>query len=217
MDLVKPVVGRPFRGVENWIVRRVFERGLHDTTRPVLLEDLDLAAPGRRRYEPSRYGQLGRALRGERIGPGDVFVDYGSGKGRVLVQAARRPFGRVIGVELSEELNRIARENVARARERLRCGEVEVVTADVTEWPLPDEVSHIYMYNPVGGELLEQVVDRIVESLDRRPRRLVVMYANAVSPEVFESTGRFALARTSRGVRRDLDNRVIKVYVSRCP
>src|SRR5882672_929842 len=45
-----------------------------------------------------------------------VFVDYGCGKGRVLVLAAERPFLRVEGVELSDDMHRVAVRNVARAR-----------------------------------------------------------------------------------------------------
>jgi SAM-dependent methyltransferase len=45
-----------------------------------------------------------------------VFVDYGCGKGRVLALAAERPFLRVEGVELSQDLHRVAVRNVAKAR-----------------------------------------------------------------------------------------------------
>ena len=48
-----------------------------------------------------------------------VFVDFGSGKGRVVMIAASFPFKAVIGVELSSELHQIAMENVRRAAPRL--------------------------------------------------------------------------------------------------
>ena len=41
------------------------------------------------------------------------FVDYGSGKGRVLMLAAAYPFRRILGVEFSESLDRVARDNIA--------------------------------------------------------------------------------------------------------
>src|SRR5271166_6630819 len=41
-----------------------------------------------------------------------VFVDIGSGKGRVLLMAADYPFQRVIGVELLPELHRVAQANL---------------------------------------------------------------------------------------------------------
>ena len=42
------------------------------------------------------------------------FVDVGAGKGRALLLAAELPFRKIIGVELNEELTRIAQKNVAR-------------------------------------------------------------------------------------------------------
>ncbi len=45
------------------------------------------------------------------------FVDVGSGKGRALLLASDYPFRKIIGVELSPELDRIARANIARYEE----------------------------------------------------------------------------------------------------
>ena len=42
------------------------------------------------------------------------FVDVGSGKGRALLLASDYPFREIIGVELSPELDRVARANIAR-------------------------------------------------------------------------------------------------------
>lgn len=44
---------------------------------------------------------------------GFTFIDYGAGKGRVLLIAARYQFDRVVGVELSEPLIRVAAANIA--------------------------------------------------------------------------------------------------------
>ena len=43
-----------------------------------------------------------------------TFVDVGSGKGRALLLASDYPFREIIGVELSPELERVARTNIAR-------------------------------------------------------------------------------------------------------
>ena len=42
------------------------------------------------------------------------FIDFGSGKGRVLLVASHYPFRQVIGVEFSPELHEIAQENIRR-------------------------------------------------------------------------------------------------------
>ncbi len=61
------------------------------------------------RYMPTRAGLFEQMVSASDIEPHRYsFVDYGSGKGRVLLLAARFPFRRVVGVEFSPELHRIA-------------------------------------------------------------------------------------------------------------
>src|SRR5215470_7346670 len=43
-----------------------------------------------------------------------TFIDIGSGKGRTLLMASDYPFRRILGVELLPELDRTARENIAK-------------------------------------------------------------------------------------------------------
>ena len=61
---------------------------------------------------------------------GDVFVDFGCGKGRVLFLAARYRFARIIGVELSERMAEQARRNLAREPR------VVVEVANAAAWPV---------------------------------------------------------------------------------
>lgn len=170
------------------------ERGLHDTGVDVDREDLGVFDPHYTRYEASSWRWVPRALRGRKIGSDDVFVDLGSGKGRVLLAAARYPFGRVIGVEIAEALNEIARENVAAARNRLRCKDVELVTADVTQWTFPPDVNYVYMFNPVGGDHFRRVFANLVESMREHPRPVTVIYANPTLAEIFDESRLFRRA-----------------------
>ena len=127
-------------------------------------------------YRPSSWVILRFVFKTFPVSRGDVFVDYGSGMGRVLIFAAQQPFKRVIGVEMSEDLNRIARENIERNRDRFRCQEVEVVNADAEEWRVPDDVTVAYFYCPFPPHVFESVLRQLFASLDRRPRPLRVVY-----------------------------------------
>lgn len=106
----------------------------------------------------------------------DVFLDYGSGKGRALLLAARHHFRKCMGVELSDKFCQIARANVMRARSQLRCKEIEVIEGDATEFEVPAEVTVIFLFNPFVGEVFEQVVERIHESWLAAPRDLRIAY-----------------------------------------
>jgi precorrin-6B methylase 2 len=113
----------------------------------------------------------------------DVFLDIGSGKGRVVVTAATFPFKRVIGVEISPELTEAAEQNRQKAHRHLRTSQVELVTIDATAYVIPPDVSVIFLYNPFHGEVLKKVFDNIRASLVANPRDLTIIYRHPYSFE----------------------------------
>jgi SAM-dependent methyltransferase len=183
-------------GLRNTVSRLLLERRFGvSTSEHVDFAELGYEGTDRFRYEPSGWLSLPLALPRHHVRPHDVLADLGSGKGRVLLQAASYPLRRVIGVELSPQLMAIAEENVSRADGRLRV-EVELVNEDVLEWRIPDDLTIAYMYNPFLGELFSQVVDRLAEFAERTARPLRVVYVNpeehermAAHPRVRELPG----------------------------
>jgi SAM-dependent methyltransferase len=192
-------VGRRYRRVQREVEHAVFERGLQSTWSP------DVS---------SGHLYLARGLRGCSVGREDVFMDYGAGRGRVLLAAARFPFGRIVGLEVNEPDAEIARANARIAGPRRRCPNIEVVVADARVWPLPDDVTYIYMFNPFWDEIFTGMLDRVLESLDRRPRQLTMIYANPTCATELLATGRFERVRTSRGPRRKSAAQRIDVFRS---
>lgn len=195
-------VRRLLRRLRRLLLDRVLERS-GETSEAVRLDELGLGLGlgDYHDYEPSGWRSLSRALRGLDTGPADSFLDIGCGKGRVVAQAARRPFKRVLGVELSPQLAQSARELAEGDRRRRRCGEVEIVVADVTTWRMPDDVTVVYVYNALSGAGLEAMLDRIAESAGRAPRRLLLLYANPIhEADVLRHPG-FELVRRRAGRR----------------
>jgi hypothetical protein len=83
------------------------------------------------------------------------FVDVGSGKGRILLEASRYPFNSIMGIELSEKLHRIAESNIRTYRPPdMKCRRIISVCGDaMTTW-LPAGKLILYMFNPFGYELM---------------------------------------------------------------
>jgi hypothetical protein len=128
---------------------------------------------------------LSRALDRLNIDPRDfVFVDLGSGKGRVILRAGARPFHRVEGVEFSEPLHRQAVRNIAAAKaaRHLRAP-VLAHNLDVTKYDLPREKLVIYSFSPFGKTVMQQFVDRLVASLRAHPRDCYFIHLNPQHPE----------------------------------
>jgi SAM-dependent methyltransferase len=178
-----------------WLRDLVFERGLDTSAQAI---ERDHMHPDRVWYQPSGWNYLPSVLGRKDVSPTDVFVDFGSGKGRVLYQAAKYPFARVIGVEISAALSEAARRNLAHSRQRLACTSVEVVTADATEFEIPDDMTYAYFYYPFVGDTFARVIANIVASLDRNPRRLRIIYAVTEMESAILETGRFRRTRTRR-------------------
>ncbi len=204
-------IGRLYRPWRERL-QAVFDRRI-ETAATVGSDELGFVDGRRNQYRVSGWFYLRRGLKGYVVGGDDVFVDFGSGKGRVVYQAARLPFRRVVGIELAEDLNQIARQNIEQNRGRLRCQDVELITADVTTCPVPDDMTVAYAFNPVRGELFQRLIENIVASLDRHPRRIRFIYANPRDAAEVTRSGRFKLVGRSWGIRRDLDPS-IHVYES---
>ena len=165
------------------------------------LAAVGLDGPGRVNYAPAGWLDLPRMLPRREVCGDDVFLDLGAGKGRIVLMAARYPFARVIGVELSDHLTEIARRNVAACHLRPRCRDIQLVTADVLDYAIPDDVSVVYMFHPFDGAVFDAAIERLIESADRRPRRLRLLYRFAVAHDRLVRTGRFELVRQSRPLR----------------
>jgi SAM-dependent methyltransferase len=169
---------------------RALDRGLGVETRGLAWQRDTGYAYGL--YRPTSWLVLHRLFGRLEVSEDDVFLDVGSGMGRVLLMAARRPFKRVIGVEQNEKMTTTARRNVERHRRRLTCPAVELVTADVLEWGIPDDLSVVYLYCPFPDHALERFIHRLLASLDRRPRPLRMIYNFGTVPnrETVMHTGR---------------------------
>lgn len=126
---------------------------------------------------------------------GWTFVDLGAGKGRALLLAAEHPFARIVGVEFSERLCEIARENVRRYRHPAqRCRTFEVHCADAATYPIPAGPAIVHLYNPFYEVVVAQVLGNLERSLEAEPRDLFVLYYDPVSARLFERSPHFSLA-----------------------
>jgi hypothetical protein len=175
--------------VEETVLEPYFEWRLRiSTTGWVSCEALGYQHPDWDDYSPSSYGNIRRIMRALDIRPGkDVLIDFGSGKGRVIIMAALHSFDRVIGVDSSAALNDDARRNIERARPRLVCHRIEVVTSDAAAYQVPDDATIIYFASPFNGGTLDAVLDNARASLMRTPRRLTVVSHGYDADNPFES------------------------------
>jgi len=116
-----------------------------------------------------------------------AFMDYGSGKGRVLLLAAELGFQGITGVEFSAELCEIARRNIAAyAKSVKRDVRIEVRCEDAALSRIPPGDCVLHLYNPFREEIVSRVAENIGRSLAEDPRDILVVYHNPQFRRVFD-------------------------------
>jgi SAM-dependent methyltransferase len=105
------------------------------------------------------------------------FVDFGSGKGRVLLIAAQYGFKRIVGIDFSPQLCEVARRNVE-AFQRRNGGDSEftVVHSDVVHYDIRAGQSVFFLYDPFSTEVLAEVLTNLRRSLAECPREICLIY-----------------------------------------
>jgi predicted RNA methylase len=106
------------------------------------------------RYQPTRVMLLRKLFEKIRpIIPADpVLVDFGCGKGRVLLVASEFGFKEARGIEFSPELCKIARDNCAIYRKRTGTStDFQIIEADVTNYRINSNENIFFMFK--GNDL----------------------------------------------------------------
>ncbi|WP_267350740.1 class I SAM-dependent methyltransferase [Sphingomonas sp. GM_Shp_2] len=170
---------------------RAFDRAWGtDTSGMVAVHDLALRAERRRsavHYAPSTQAMLRDPVATLGIDPRDYhFIDYGAGKGRMVMLAQQLGFVHATGVELSPHLCEIARRNLATLRERSPAlPPAAIFEGDACEYLPAGQRLCVYLYNPFDATVLAGVRARLDQALTAGTERIVVIYANPEQAQIF--------------------------------
>jgi SAM-dependent methyltransferase len=131
-----------------------------------------------------------------------AFIDFGSGKGRAILLATEFPFGRIVGLEFSEKLHRIAENNITHFKSNIAmCRNVELLCIDVTEYRLPDDPLVCYFCNPFDETIMTNVIAKIRSSFLAKPRDIFVVYYNAKEAHLLDDSDCFQRVETAGWAR----------------
>jgi hypothetical protein len=161
----------------------------------ITTQELDGDAEGLRHatdYFPSSYLILREVFAHSLVNVRDaVLVDYGCGLGRTLLFASTLTFKKIIGVELSPMLCAAATKNLEQyyIRQHKTQPEWRVVNVDARRFDIPDDTNIFYFFNPFDTVVLAEVIDMIIESVRRTPRKCLVVYANPIHETLMLSHG----------------------------
>ena len=174
------------------LIERGFDRKhMVDTAGSVRLEDLIVLGDNKKHgvyYEPTPQKVFLRLLSKLDIEYQEFeFVDFGCGKGRPLILAARYPFRKITGVEFAVELAEVARSNLRSfVDKRQQCQNLEVLCMDARQYEIPEGKAILYFFNPFNICIMEAIAQNLKKTFTRTRAKKIVIYYHPQSARVFE-------------------------------
>ncbi|MFN5182147.1 MAG: methyltransferase domain-containing protein [Bacteroidota bacterium] len=107
------------------------------------------------------------------------FIDFGCGKGRVMVLAAISGFKKVLGIDMDDSLLKIARINTDSYLKRVE-NKIEFLIehADASRYLITDSSSVLFFFNPFGEQIMRDVLKNLKRSIEIHPRKIWIVYVN---------------------------------------
>ena len=173
-----------------------------ETINTKMLDELQIDSPNKahgRYYEGTNAYLFQKAFVHIQVDARKSYlVDFGSGKGKVMLLAAERGFPKISGVEFSGELVEVCRRNLEIYKRKTKSKtEFEVVHMDAAEYEIPPDANLLFFSNPFDETLIEKVIANILRSLELYPREIVVVHLFPQGNLAFKNHPRFLLEHES--------------------
>jgi hypothetical protein len=117
------------------------------------------------------------------------LVDYGSGKGRIMVVAAYYGFKKITGIDFSKSLCNEAEINIEKIKLGFPSVDFEIICDDAVNYSIKNDDTVFFFFNPFDEVVMLQVVKNILASLKKNERKIYVVYVNPLHQEIFLSAG----------------------------
>jgi SAM-dependent methyltransferase len=141
-------------------------------------------------YQATNYYLIEKAfeyLKDEKINGG--LVDFGCGKGRVLVVAAYHGFKSITGIDFSRTLCIEADENIEKIKSPFPNTIFNVICDDATNYKIEKDKNCFFFFNPFDEVVMLKVVKNILSFLKESNEKIYIVYINPLHKEIFLSAG----------------------------
>lgn len=136
-------------------------------------------------YGPTEYSKIRKMINYLKLDKdNDVFVDLGCGEGRVIFLVATQKLKKVIGVDLNKAFIATAIKNLNTLK--FNNTPIEFLNRNAVDFDFT-QGTIFYMFNPFGSKTLTDVIANIKESQVINPRRVRILYFNAVYRGLLDS------------------------------
>jgi len=140
------------------------------------------------KYRPTRAKPFKKLMTTLDFPDDSVFVDFGAGKGRVILLASQYRFKRVVGIEFSPQLCKEARKNFAIFKKKSKTfDQVEIIESDVVDYEIGDDENVFFLFNPFNGTVMNRLLRNLAISLEKKKRKIWLIYNHPVYRDIIES------------------------------
>lgn len=129
-------------------------------------------------YEASEYEGLEQIFDLTPLKLEDTVVDFGCGMGRVLFYCNQRFMCRVKGIEYDKKIYEKLLDNAEfyHVRFREQREKFTLLNMKAEDYDIAPEDSCFYFFNPFSKEILEDVLEKILRSVEEHPRRVTIVF-----------------------------------------
>ena len=127
-------------------------------------------------YAPSPYLHIMQLIENYHLGRGDHLVDFGCGKGRVVLVAASYPCDMISGVDINAELCELLTQNLKTSKIEKRCGNIEINNIDARRFSITEDMNKFYFFEPFHLKILIYILNNIMQSLQKCSRKIELYF-----------------------------------------
>lgn len=159
-------------------------------------------------YYPTDFRVFIDGLEGHQISEEDAVLDIGCGKGSSIIAFHVMGFNKIGAVEYTDSIYKILDDNLNKLSVKHQnnlVGEYfddiqnEIILyqgdASILKKEL-DRYNYFFLFNPFSWEITETVIQNICESIDRRQRKVYILYAEPIGHQLIMKTNRFMLKKS---------------------
>jgi protein-L-isoaspartate O-methyltransferase len=135
--------------------------------------------------QPSGNKYLFNVLKDLNISSQDSIIDIGCGKGSAMRTMMKFPFAKIDGIELSDLISSIAKNNFNRLKDK----RIAIFTEDASLFTEYESYNFIYFFNPFPSVVMAKVIDALILSIQKSERELIIIYTNPTCHDVIVKQG----------------------------
>lgn len=147
-------------------------------------------------YEATPYSIIHTLFETYELQNYDRFVDFGSGKGRLLFYVHNLFGTSVTGVEMNEHLHKKTKENKKKyLKHASKKGDILLECCLAEEYEVKETDNVFYFFNPFSIQIFMKVINNILKSVEQHPREIdiILYYPSSVYIQYLERSTSFKL------------------------